>query len=306
MPAENHNHSRRSQGHHPVNDRNLAVVMMLNLVITFAQTAGSFLSGSLALLSGALHHLANAFSTFVCYAITLAGKKDINPARASRLIKAGILSALLNAVIVSILSFFLIREAYERLQNPAPLQALVMIVVGMIGLLASLFAAGILKNDTGKSGRIRTAYNHQVVNGFSSAILITGGVVIHLYEFYWIDPLITGLICLFILRSAFIFLLNALRAVNHTPERLDLSRMRMSLEQYPDVRQVRHIQAWTRNDSAIHLEAHLELVRDLKLSELEETRFGMEELLRHDFRIHHTTLQFHFGSNHTPKAIHKE
>ena len=281
--------------------------MLLNLVITLAKTAGSFLSGSVALLSDALQNLSNGFATFNAYTTILAGKKELSPSRSSNLGVAAILSALINGVIVIVLSIFLLREAYQRLYDPRPVKALTMMVVGMIGLLSSVYAAGILKNDNRKSNRVRSAFTHQLFNGISSATVIAGGILIYLYQINWIDPVISGLISLFLLRAVFLLLFDSVRGPTRSlPDQQDLSRIKQSLEQFPDVISVKDLQAWVYGDHAVHLEAHLELGQDKKLSELGPTRSGIEDLIKQDFRIQHISLQFEYRTNHVPNTNHKE
>ena len=305
MPAAPHTNKRRD--HNPVSAKNLVVVMLLNLVITLAKTGGSFLSGSLALLSDALQNLSIAFATFNAYTAILAGKKENSPARASTFRMAAVLAAMINAVIAIVLTVFLLGEAYDRLYDMRPVRAHLMIVVGMIGLLSSIYAAGILKNDTRKSSRVRANYTHQVFNGLSSAVVIAGGILVYLYQIYWIDPVITGLISLFLLRSVLVLLFQSARGSTRSlPDQTDLSRIKSSLEQFPEVRNVRHIHAWAHGDRAVHLEAHLELGKDLKISELGPTRSGIEDLIKQDIRIQHVTLQFGYRTNHVPKNNQEE
>jgi cobalt-zinc-cadmium efflux system protein len=80
MAPEHHTTAKKRQHHHhPVNEKNLLVATLLNLVITLVQIAGSLLSGSIALLSDALHNLSDTFATFMAYMANRIGKRDANP-----------------------------------------------------------------------------------------------------------------------------------------------------------------------------------------------------------------------------------
>ena len=136
---------------HVVNEKNLLVATLLNLVITVVEIAGSILSGSLALLSDAIHNLSDTFATFIAYLATIIGRREANQKRTFGYKRMEILAAMINAVILIVMSFFLIKEAWHRWQNPAPISSMIMLVVGLIGLLANLYAVLILSIDAGKS-----------------------------------------------------------------------------------------------------------------------------------------------------------
>ncbi len=145
-----------------MNEKNLLVATLLNLVITLVQVAGSLLSGSIALLSDALHNLSDTFATFIAYMANRIGKRDANPKKTFGYKRIEILSALLNAVILIVMSVFLVLEAYKRLYEPREINSMIMILVAMIGLLANIFAAAILKKDAHKSINVKAAYVHLV------------------------------------------------------------------------------------------------------------------------------------------------
>ena len=133
--------ARSRHHHHPVNEKNLLVATLLNLVITVVEIAGGLLSGSLALLSDALHNLSDTFATFIAYMATLIGKREANQKKTFGYKRMEILAALLNAVILIVMSVFLLKEAYERWNDPRPINSMIMLVVAMIGLLANVYAA---------------------------------------------------------------------------------------------------------------------------------------------------------------------
>ncbi len=210
MAPEHHSTTKkRHHHHHPVNEKNLLVATLLNLVITLVQIAGSMLSGSIALLSDALHNLSDTFATFIAFMANRIGKRDANPKKTFGYKRIEILSALLNAVILIVMSVFLILEAYKRLYDEREVNSIIMIVVAMIGLLANIFAASILKKDAHKSINVKAAYVHLLGDALTSLLVVIGGVLIRFLEIYWIDPLITVLISLYIVREAFVILKEA-------------------------------------------------------------------------------------------------
>ncbi len=298
---------KRKHHHHPVNEKNLLGATLLNLVITVVEIAGGILSGSLALLSDALHNLSDTFATFIAYMATIIGKREANQKKTFGYKRVEILAALLNAVILIVTSTFLLKEAWERWNDPQPINSMIMLVVAMIGLLANVYAAIILKKDAHKSINVRAAYIHLIGDSLSSVVVIIGGVLIQIYKVYWIDPVITVLISIYIIRSGFVILKQSVDILmQSTPDHLDLSKIKRMVEQVPDVSNIHHLHAWMLTDSEIHLEAHIELNKDLKLSQVKGTHQEIEYMLLTDFNVNHVTLQFEIDAVHPPNLIHKE
>jgi cobalt-zinc-cadmium efflux system protein len=299
--------TRKHRHHHEVNEKNLLTATFLNLVIAIVEIAGGLLSGSLALLSDALHNLSDSFATFIAYLATLIGRREANHKKTYGYKRLEILAALINAVILIVMSAFLIREAWFRLQEPAPINSMIMLVVGMIGLLANLYAVLILRKDAGKSINVKAAYVHLIADSLSSVVVILGSVMIRIFEIDWIDPLITVFISLYIIRSGFVILKQSVNILMQSaPDHLDLAKIKQRVEQEQQVLNIHHLHAWMLTDREVHMEAHVELKNDLKLSEVTQIQEKIETSLRKEFGIVHLTLQFEFGTNHSPSLIHEK
>jgi cobalt-zinc-cadmium efflux system protein len=297
--------SRSGHHHQPVSEKNLLAATLLNLVITVVEVAGSILSGSIALLSDALHNLSDTFATFIAYMATLIGKRDANPKKTFGYKRIEILAALLNAVILIVMSIFLFLEAYERFREPRPLNSMIMILVALIGLLANLYAVLILKKDIHKSINVKAAYIHLVGDTVSSVLVVVGGLLIQLRQIYWIDPVITVLISVYIIREALLILWEAVNILmQSTPGDLDLEDVRQKVEENPEINNIHHMHAWMLTDRQVHFEAHVELARDLNLSQAKKIHQQIETMLKKKFRISHVTLQLEYDPGHEPRLIH--
>lgn len=305
MAERKHRRSLSHHHHHPVNEKSLLIATFLNLVITVVEIAGGILSGSLALLSDALHNLSDTFATFIAYLATVIGKRQADQKRTFGYKRLEILAALINAVVLIVMSFFLLKEAWYRWQNPAPINSIIMLVVGMIGLLANLYAVLILRKEAGKNLNVKAAYIHLIGDSLTSVAVIIGGVLIQIYKISWIDPLITLVISVFIIRSGFVILKQSVNILMQSaPDHLDLPAIKKQVEQQPEVLNMHHIHAWMLTDQEVHLEAHVELKSDLKLSQVKRVQHELERYLKGDIGIGHITLQFEFKTGHAPTMIH--
>jgi cobalt-zinc-cadmium efflux system protein len=88
------------------------------------------------------------------------------------------------------------------------------------------------------------------------------------------------------------------------PDHLDLPAIKKRVEEQPEVLNIHHIHAWMLTEREVHLEAHVELKSDLKLSQVKHIQQELENSLRSDFGLSHITLQFEFKTNHASSLIH--
>lgn len=303
-----HSHSRSRRIQDPKGQsRRLLAATLLNLVITLVEVAGSILSGSIALLSDAVHNLGDTLATFVAFLASRISRKEASTRRTFGFRRVEILSALFNSVVLLVTCIFLIRAAVERFLEPSAVDSLVMMVVGMIGLLANLYALIILRRDAGHNLNVRAAYLHLLGDVFSSVLVVTGGILIRYLELPWIDPLVTVVISLYIIREAFAVVKETVNILMQSaPESLDLEKVRQRIESLAPVKNFHHVHAWMLTDQTLHLEAHVEFHQDLKLSETGESGRQIEKILKEEFGVSHITLQFEYRSMHDPRLIRKE
>jgi cobalt-zinc-cadmium efflux system protein len=298
---------KHTHDHKPVNESNLLVATLLNLVITLMEIAGGILSNSLALISDALHNLSDTFATFIAYLAIKIGKRKANAKKTFGYKRIEIIAALLNAVILIVICVFLFKEAWERIQEPEPINSLIVILVAMLGLGANLLAVSLLKKDSRKSLNVKAAYVHLIGDSLSSLLVILAALAIQLFDIYWIDPVITILIGIYLIREAYIILKESVNILmQSTPDTVDVNKIQAKIETFPEIASLHHLHAWALDDHTIHIEAHVELSENLKISEIKPIQEKIEKLLKERFHINHTTLQFEFNSDHNRSLISKE
>lgn len=296
---ENHNHSHKHGHHHDhsaISEKNLLIATVLNFVITFAEIIGGLLSNSLALLSDALHNLSDAIALLVAYIANRVGKRDSNLRKTFGYKRIEIIVALFNAATLIAISFVLFYEAFHRFFKPEPVKGTMMLIVASIGFLANLISIFILKADSDKNLNIKAAYIHLIGDTLSSVAVIIGGILIVFYKLYWIDPLVTFLIGLYILKQSYSILRQAANILMQaTPDSIDLKLIKVDLEKIPEVLNIHHVHAWNLTDKKIHFESHVDLKNDLKLSDAHKVRDKIEHLLSEKYQINHFTIQFEYG-----------
>ena len=286
--GHNHNHYR---GLNTTTGR-LIIIMMLNFVITIAQIAGGIISGSLALISDALHNFSDGIAVILSYIAIKLKQKDNSQRHTFGLKRAEILAAVINSAVLIIIYFFLFYEAIARFLKPRKIEAITMTIVALIGLIANLIGTFLLKRDSKNSINVRSSYVHLFGDSISSVAVILGGVAITVWNVMWIDPLLTIIIGIYIIKESYDILGEAIHVLMEgAPADLSLDEIKNAVEKFPEVDDIHHIHIWTVGDNDIHLEAHVN-VSDMKISESDKLRNKIEQLLESKFGIRHITLQF--------------
>lgn len=300
---EDHNHNINH--HHEVRSNNLLIATVLNIVIAVAEIIGGIVSNSLSLISDALHNVSDATAVFIAWVAHKISKRPSNQKRTFGYKRIEILAALLNAAVLAGISIYLFYEAALRLIEPQPVKGLIMLVVAAIGFIANLVAVLLLHRDAKKNINFKAAYLHLMGDTLSSVAVIFGGILIYYYDLYWVDPVITILIGLYILKETFGVLKQANDILMQgTPSGIDLEMIRTDLEMIPEISNIHHVHAWNLDDQSIHFECHVDLKADAKLSDTEKLFRKIEILLSEKHHIAHLTIQFEHQWCNDKEMIH--
>ncbi len=266
--------------------------MVLNFLITIAEVIGGIYSGSLSLLSDAMHNFSDGIAIIITYIAIRLSKRPRTLRHTFGLKRAEILAAIINASTLIIISFFLIREAIDRFSNPTPITGSLMLAVAVVGLVANVVGTMLLKRGSEGNINIRAAYFHLLSDAVSSLGVIIGAVFIMVFNITWIDPVLTILISLYILKETYEIVKESVDVIMmSTPPDIDMSELQRAVESIPGVKNMHHVHLWKMNDSDIHFEAHVD-VNDLLVSNTTEIRREIEKRLHDKHAINHTTLQF--------------
>ncbi|KHO61294.1 cobalt transporter [Thermoanaerobacter sp. YS13] len=281
--------------HGEISKKNLVIAMILNFVITIGEIIGGILSGSLSLISDALHNFSDGISIIVSYIAIKISKKENNEKMTFGYKRAEILAALFNSVVLVVISLYLFKEAYIKFFKPEPIDGVLMIVVAIIGLAANTLSVFLLKENAQKNLNIKSTYIHLLSDALSSLGVVIGGIFIYAYNAYWIDPLLTVLIGAYIIKESFEIIDETIGILmQKTPENINLDIIKKEIEKLPDVKNIHHVHVWQTNDKDIHFECHVNTKDDIKLSQAKILMDQIETILDETFGIHHVTLQMEY------------
>jgi len=290
-----HTHTHQ-HNHKQLKGRNLFISILLNILITVAQVIGGLVSGSLALLSDALHNFTDVISLMVSYIATVLSKKSASLHKTFGYKRAEILAAFVNAATLIIVAVILIKEAIIRIQHPLEIKSGLVIWLSLLGIMVNGLSVLLLKKDSERNMNMRSAYLHLLTDMLASVAVLIGGLLMKFYEIYWIDSFLTLIIALYLVWVGFDLLKDSFHVLMlFAPENIPIQEIVKEVQKLKQIKNVHHVHVWQLNEDETHFEAHVDFNENITLSQFDEVLIEIEELLFHKFNINHVNIQPEFG-----------
>lgn len=275
----------------------------LNILITTAQVIGGIWSGSLALLSDALHNFSDVLSLIVSYIAARLSKNKASFHKTFGYKRAEILAAFVNASTLVIVAVILVFEAYHRWRDPHPIDGMLVVWFALLGILANGASVLLLHKHSEENMNMKSAYVHLFTDMLASIAVLVGGLGIRYLGWDWLDPLLTVAIAVYLVYIGLDLLQKSMKVLMlFTPEHIDVDALVQEVCSFEGVRNLHHIHIWQLNEREIHLEAHIDFNSDIPLSAFHQSLSRIEQVLEEKFGINHITLQPEYGRN-DPKPV---
>jgi cobalt-zinc-cadmium efflux system protein len=283
--------------------RRLLFALGITAILFVCELVGGLYARSLALVSDAGHMLSDLFAQGLALgAIVLAAR----PADARRTFgwqRVEILAALANGILLGLLSGALMWQAYRRFGEPVEVHTGIMMGIATAGLFANLLGAWLLHGA--QNLNVRGAYLHVISDTVSSvAVLIGGAVMYFAHGLYFLDPLLSVLIGIFVLWGAVRLVREAVDILLETvPRELDRDRVCTAIQQVDGVLAIHDVHIWSITSGLHSLSAHV-VVRVEGDARHDELLRRLHEMLQREFQIEHSTLQLEpLGFDHVGTAV---
>ncbi|MDC6350656.1 cation diffusion facilitator family transporter [Zeaxanthinibacter sp. PT1] len=290
--AHSHSHHDHRHFHGDKKGKRLFITIFLNILITIAQVVGGIISGSLSLISDALHNFSDVLSLLVSYIANLLSKKKASPGKTFGYKRAEILAAFINSASLMIISLVLIKEAIERFIHPAEVAADLVIWLSLLGIVFNGGSVLLIKRDASANMNMKSAYLHLITDMLASVAVLVGGLLMKWYQLYWVDPLLTLIIALYLIYMGYNLLKSSTKVLMlFTPDTVQVKDIVERLNQIQGVRNVHHLHIWQLNEDEIHLEAHVDFRKDIRLSEFDEVLKRIKEVSEKEFGITNVNIQ---------------
>ncbi len=280
--------------------RRLLASIILNLAISIAEVVGGLLSGSLALLSDAVHNLSDTASQVVSYGAMRLGRRGADNYRTFGYRRVEVLAAFFNLVTLFVVTLLIAKEGLQRLADPTPIDGQLMLLIAVVGLVGNIGSALLLRSDARTSLNVRSAYLHIVTDAVSSVAVTLGAVLYVSSGFATIDPIVTLLIAGYILYHGYGTLRETgLILMNSVPADIKLEDVKAAVTAIDRVEDVHHMHIWMMDEDAATLEAHV-VIDTAHVLEIDDIKKSIKSMLETRFGIRHSTLEFEIEDCDSP------
>jgi cobalt-zinc-cadmium efflux system protein len=302
---EGHNHHKYNhEGHNHgksvvlTNVNNAFIIgIVLNLVYVIIQIIIGLRINSLSLLSDAGHN----FLDVAGLALSLLAFKLTKAKASSKYTygykKSSILISLINAVVLLISIGAIGYEAIFRFQNPQPIPGLTIAIVSAIGIFINGISAFMFFREKDKDINVKSAFLHLMADALVSLALVVGGIIIYYTHLYWIDPVLSLLVCGVIIASTWNLLKESFRlSLDGVPSDVNIQDIREIALKIKGVEEIHHLHVWAISTTENALTAHIIVNENETLQNIHTIKEGLKHELQHH-NIHHITIETETKNN---------
>ena len=280
-----HDHS------HATASKNLVWSIGINVIIVVFEIIFGLLSRSFALITDALHNVADIGSMV----LSLWGEKLADKPQTEKKTygykRAEILIAFVNGgVLLGVVGFVLV-EAIIRLFRPEPVSGMTMMIVAGVALLGNGLATYLLQKGADKNLNLKSAWLHSLQDALFSLGVVVSAVIIYFTGWNRLDSLASIIISLFLLKEIVVILIEAVdMLMDSVPAGIDFNEVKTKLSALPGIIEVNDLHIWQTGSENKLLSAHLK-TKDLEPKERMKIIAKAQDFLEKDYHIEHVTLQ---------------
>jgi cobalt-zinc-cadmium efflux system protein len=289
-----HGHGHHHHGHGTAGARNrrrLAITLVLAAVYMVAEAVGGWMANSLALLADAGHMLSDvAALALSLFAIWIA-QRPATPQRTYGYHRTEILAALANGATLIAISLLIFVEAFQRIAEPQPVSGGLVMGIAVGGLLVNVLGLVMLHGGKDESLNVRGAWLHLLTDALGSVGAILGGAAVWAYGWFWADPLVSVLIGLLVIWSAWHLVRESVNVLlEGTPPHIDVAEVRAAMAEVEGVEEVHDLHVWTITSGMEAMSGHV-VVGGVAPRSSSEVLAELHRLLHERFGLHHMTIQ---------------
>ncbi len=303
------NHEGHSHNHAPeITSLNTAFIVgiILNLGYVFIQVFIGLSVKSLSLLSDAGHNFLDVAGLALAMLAFKLSKSKSTGKFTYGYKKASILVSLLNAVLLLISIGAIGYEAIFRFQHPEPIPGKIIAIVSAIGIFINGISAFMFFRDKDRDMNVKSAFLHLAADALVSLALVVGGIIIFYTGFYWIDPLLSLVVCAVIIASTWSLLRDSLHlSLDGVPRGIDIEKIKTEIMSISGVGDFHHVHVWAMSTTENALTAHVFIKDTTEKAEVEKIKTNIKLELEH-FNIRHSTIEVDFTAHHDDCANHDE
>ena len=271
--------------------RRLIIGILLNSSFVAIELLAGIWAGSLALISDAGHNFSDSLALVLSLFALYISSKPATPQKTFGYHRAGILVALINALVLVLISAAIVYEAYNRIIHPVEISGIWLLAVAGVGFIINSSIAWSFKSHQ-HDLNVKSAFLHLFADAMVSLGVVLAGAIIMLFGYSILDPLISILISLVILYMAWDVIKESIDILlEAVPRKIDLEEVINSLKRIPGILDVHDIHIWTIGSNVFAMSCHA-LIDDQTVGNSSHLLETMQDLLEERFSIIHPTIQF--------------
>ncbi len=277
--------------HEKVTGKRFFYVTALNVIITITEFIGGFFSGSLGLISDAFHNLEDSLSIVISFVANVIGQRKNNAKKTFGYKRAEILAAFVNSIILVVVTLLMVVESFRRLSQPQEINGQLMMIVSLVGLVANFVSMLMLFGGSKNNLNIKATFLHMLSDTLSSVGVFVASIFVILFNWNWVDPVITILIALWLLKEAYSVVSETINILMEASPKIDLDAVQAAIMAIPEIVKVHHMHVWMIDENHIMLDAHINVQKSCNMEQLDGLYDRVDKMLNDKFHITHVTLQ---------------
>jgi cobalt-zinc-cadmium efflux system protein len=282
-----HHHHQENQ---PASLANLILAIIINGGIVVFEMIFGLLISSMALISDAVHNLSDIAAMSFTYWAEKMSRRPATEHKTYGWRKMEFIAAFVNSIVLSVVIAFVFWESVQRLFSPAEVSGKIMLWVAVVAFVGNGVATLLLQKISSRNFNIKSAWLHSLQDALFSLGVIVGALLIMFFDLYFVDPLISIVICIFIAREIYKIIRHTINALlDAVPADVDFNAVKSDLLSVSGVAEVNDLHIWQTGTGQKLLSAHL--LSDNESPDHEQIIRAVQEILHETHGINHTTIQ---------------
>ncbi len=267
--------------------KNMLFAFLLNFFFSVIELIGGIITNSISIISDSVHDFGDSLSIGTSLFLEKKSEKRPDSKYTFGYLRYSLLGALLNSFILIVGAVFVVYNSVNRLINPSPVNYDGMLILAVLGVIINGFAA--LKTSHSHSLNEKTLSLHMLEDVLGWVAVLAGGFIIKFTRWYFIDPILSLLITVFILINAFKSLKRVFDILlEKAPENIDTDEIKHHLSELEGVNDVHHIHLWTIDGNTNFLTLHAVIDAQTSGEKYEQIKKDIKEELEHHNIVHST------------------
>jgi len=276
--------------HHHEDVKNIKVAFFLNLFFTLFEIAGGFFTNSMAILSDAVHDLGDCLSLGMAWYFQKISRKRSDNSFSYGYKRFSLLGAIINSIVLTVGSIFILTEAIPRIFHPEKTQAAGMFFLAIVGVLVNGLAFFRLKKGSSLNEKVVSLHFLEDVLGWVA--ILVGAIIMYFFNVPLIDPVLSVGIAMFILFNVYKNIRQTLHIIlQGIPVDIDVAELTEQLQQFKGIENVHDLHVWSVDGNYNVLTIHIVMVNSLDIQEITELKVKIRNSLKLK-GIQHATIEF--------------